>query len=737
MKRTDLLSTALDALLACLMAIAGAGCLATAFRMDVDMEMVAMTAAVFSLLSALCTRLRRGWLLLVLTALGCLWLLYEQDFYSNFCSTLNKMLSLYDLAYGWGVPEAIAEYDEWDLTLTVQTVTACCAVLAGVCLAKCQHPLAALAVLLPVLPCLVITDTVPAEHWLLLAILVLALLAMTNHSRRTDTRQANRLTILLLIPLLLAGILLFAHTPRSEYRPPDGSKGIFSLVESLAEYFPFLNQNSGDAGDRYPAASDTVNLNTLGPRPNSYSKVLEVVASQTGGLYLRGHSYMGYTGLSWAAWPETETMEPPGQAYLEEKNQTIQIKVPAMQTGQNHVQRFFPYYPSQSLTLVDGALIQDVRDDYLFRFKPLRQDWQTLWQSTYATLTVDNSDYAALRQYLQLPEGTAYRASAHLQKAGVKPGANILQIAHRIGTYVQSSAAYDLDTPSMPAYETDFALWFLEESYTGYCVHFASAATVLLRAAGIPARYVEGYLVDARAGQTTTVRAQNAHAWVEYYVPNLGWVILEATPSEGLPIQPPTEPTEPTQPTEPPQTTRPTFPTEPTEPTEPTQPTQPTGPTEPSQPTEPTDPAEPTQPTDPPQTTAPTQPTQPAPAPTPPRDYTWLKQLLGWMGMALAILAVLIGQWRLRLKLRRKAIEGSDWRPVYRRWRYACLLARLCRHRPPKPLLELVKKAKFSRDGLNGRELRQFDRYYTACIRGLKRHPMPMRMLYRLILAAW
>ena len=79
--------------------------------------------------------------------------------------------------------------------------------------------------------------------------------------------------------------------------------------------------------------------------------------------------------------------------------------------------------------------------------------------------------------------------------------------------------------------DDDFAQWFLEKSDTGYCVHFATAATVLLRAAGIPARYVEGYMVDCRPEVKNIVTNQEAHAWVEYFDPVFSvWWILEATP---------------------------------------------------------------------------------------------------------------------------------------------------------------------------------------------------------------
>lgn len=55
------------------------------------------------------------------------------------------------------------------------------------------------------------------------------------------------------------------------------------------------------------------------------------------------------------------------------------------------------------------------------------------------------------------------------------------------------------------------------------------------RAAGIPARYVEGYVLtktqaEQAEGNTMTLTSQNAHAWVEVYVDGTGWRTMEVTP---------------------------------------------------------------------------------------------------------------------------------------------------------------------------------------------------------------
>ena len=80
---------------------------------------------------------------------------------------------------------------------------------------------------------------------------------------------------------------------------------------------------------------------------------------------------------------------------------------------------------------------------------------------------------------------------------------------------------------------------FLTATREGYCVQFASSLVLLLREAGIPARYVEGYIAtkfvanrgeDAVSRYKATVRDSNAHAWVEVWYDGIGWVQYEATP---------------------------------------------------------------------------------------------------------------------------------------------------------------------------------------------------------------
>ena len=74
--------------------------------------------------------------------------------------------------------------------------------------------------------------------------------------------------------------------------------------------------------------------------------------------------------------------------------------------------------------------------------------------------------------------------------------------------------------------------FFLDTRKKGHCEYFASAFVVLARAAGIPARNVNGFYGgewNEYEGRIA-VRAGDAHAWAEVYFPGAGWVTFDPTP---------------------------------------------------------------------------------------------------------------------------------------------------------------------------------------------------------------
>ena len=115
---------------------------------------------------------------------------------------------------------------------------------------------------------------------------------------------------------------------------------------------------------------------------------------------------------------------------------------------------------------------------------------------------------------------------------------------------LQSKASYSL-TPGWTPVTEDFVEHFLFESGLGYCQHFASAATLMYRLYGVPARYATGYVAtpddfinmkavlssqfpfedDGEEGDYTAILSDfSAHAWTEIFLPGYGWTPVEVTP---------------------------------------------------------------------------------------------------------------------------------------------------------------------------------------------------------------
>ncbi|WP_119729156.1 transglutaminase-like domain-containing protein [Thermomonospora amylolytica] len=72
---------------------------------------------------------------------------------------------------------------------------------------------------------------------------------------------------------------------------------------------------------------------------------------------------------------------------------------------------------------------------------------------------------------------------------------------------------------------------FLLRTRTGYCQHFAGAAALLLRLAGVPTRVVVGFATGVDEDGRYVVRDADAHAWIEVYFSGVGWVPFNPTPA--------------------------------------------------------------------------------------------------------------------------------------------------------------------------------------------------------------
>lgn len=112
---------------------------------------------------------------------------------------------------------------------------------------------------------------------------------------------------------------------------------------------------------------------------------------------------------------------------------------------------------------------------------------------------------------------------------------------HLVREALFSRAQYSLELAPVPS-GRDVTEYFLFDSGQGFCQHYASAGALLLREMGVPARYVTGYVVlpdsfSLEQGGYYTARVPDsaAHAWVEIYIPAVGWIPAEMTEGQASP----------------------------------------------------------------------------------------------------------------------------------------------------------------------------------------------------------
>lgn len=132
-------------------------------------------------------------------------------------------------------------------------------------------------------------------------------------------------------------------------------------------------------------------------------------------------------------------------------------------------------------------------------------------------------------RYLQLPEQLPERVKKLARDITAGKTTDYDRVK-AIEEYLSAGFPYTL-TPKATPKNRDFVDYFLFDLKEGYCSYYATAMTIMTRSLGIPARYVEGYILPPKAssGSTYEVTNEQAHAWVEVYFEGFGWIPFEST----------------------------------------------------------------------------------------------------------------------------------------------------------------------------------------------------------------
>lgn len=697
MKLEKITAALTAAVLSALLSIAALGCLITGFRLELSSAnsvffLCAAGAVLFSWLFSQKWGMAAAACLMALAA-GFLW--HRGTPWDQTRNLLVYISKFYHGAYQWGYFLFAPGTGPFDAPLA--TLGCLISLVTAGALVRQRSVILPLSLAaLPPAACMVVTDTVPQARWLFLFLAAFLLILLPQTLRRENLSQGTRLTLLAAVPVVLSLVILFYAFPEDDYvnRSKELQTRMLTFLEELPQK---AREQAHKLSSGLPSDSaQTLDLKRMGARPRYPYPVLTLTVPESGSFYLRGQDYDAYTGTGWTASPHrAEVFGSPAEA----------LGTAAIVTRTKKELLFLPYYPTESQTLAGGSLKNTERiREYQFSYapapEPIQEEASSRIQLTELEISQFGSTADRLR-YLTLPGQTKVRAQAILETI-LPEEASRQEQAQAIADFVRNTARYDRSTGPMPEAETDFSLWFLESADTGYCVHFATAAVVLLRAADIPARYVSGYLAQTQAGEAVTVTGEDAHAWAEYYSPlQQCWLPLEATPAQ--------------------ETVQPVPGTEP-EASEITAPLPVPG----------EDPAAPTLPI--PENGSP-EGTQPPAAPPPPVSRSARFPLLL---LSLLAAAGLLLQRRLRLLLRQRQLARSGPnRQALLLWQQSVLLSKLLRQSPPEALHRLAQKAKYSPHTLTEEELRQFHSHITQAHRILKNRPWYLQILYRLVYAVY
>ena len=245
--------------------------------------------------------------------------------------------------------------------------------------------------------------------------------------------------------------------------------------------------------------------------------------------YWRSSIYIEYTGVGWLAAERPSSPEP--QSFTEKPSPGRYILHQRYELATQPLGSLFAVNMPVTMTVNDEVIT--LQPDTALPHIDLFDYEVTSWAED---LTVDQLSNSIINypshissRYLQLPESVPQRVLDLANRITASTDSPYAKVV-RIETYLRNSYPYTLEVPSPPK-GRDVVDYFLFEAPGGFCSYYASAMTVMLRAAGVPTRLVTGYAMGEYKPARTAyhVIAADAHAWVEVYFTDYGWVEFEPT----------------------------------------------------------------------------------------------------------------------------------------------------------------------------------------------------------------
>ncbi|MGB4590578.1 MAG: transglutaminase domain-containing protein [Clostridiaceae bacterium] len=269
-------------------------------------------------------------------------------------------------------------------------------------------------------------------------------------------------------------------------------------------------------------------------------EALRVTADEP--LYLRGSVRSVYTGNRWekdsVAYYSADHIE---DLRLETLNRMIGnsdelIKTAVIEPTKENTATIFSGIYTRDVSFIDSdaeiyydkindAFTSDttVKDSYYINYFNEGSIRRTIVQNPTESDQVDSkyldTSFRVTNRTRQLVSSIVDNSMTDYEKASI------------LTEYLKEHYTYSIKPGNLPS-GRDFVDYFLFEVTEGYCVHFATALTIMLRIAGVPTRYVEGYKMGSEMVEGKfVVRNSDAHAWTEVLIDkeNDIWMNFDAT----------------------------------------------------------------------------------------------------------------------------------------------------------------------------------------------------------------
>jgi transglutaminase-like putative cysteine protease len=300
--------------------------------------------------------------------------------------------------------------------------------------------------------------------------------------------------------------------------------------------------------------------------------------SNKGPQYLEGFTYNQFDGHTWTTSVDSQRpqMFAPNTSLLQDiqhpdyTNVTTDVTMLHPPEGVKHY-IFAPAQPTQfdvsTIVYSDGTAtawtqanpfvlneeyhvtsLVPPTDPTLYMGIPLPTANQEYWSS-------DPNNDLLTTSYLHVPSDLSSKEMQTL-KNWTQGLTDTYSVLKAIETHLsdQNTFTYSVDNPSVPT-NVDAVDWLLQ-TRKGYCTYYATAMSVMARQLGIPTRVVSGFSqgqYDTHS-RTWVVRGNDAHSWVQAYLPGFGWMSFDPTPGfsttlkGGTSTPPPTVTPSPTHP---------------------------------------------------------------------------------------------------------------------------------------------------------------------------------------------